>query len=287
MIPNDDPAAVVAGLEARARRIETPCGDGSLVWRVWGEGEPLVVTHGAQGSWSHWIRNIDTLSAQRMLIALDLPGQGDSADPPGPDHDAISAAIAAGLRQILGDRLPVDLAGFSMGGVALAHVAYYHPQLVRRLILIGTGGLGTRKGPVELKRLKGLDDAGRRAVVRDNLLAMMLRDPRNADALAVHLLLTNARKARLVVRDLVLPDRLLRILPDIAAPIDAIWGALDAPHPDPEVQEEVFRRFQPAMDFRVIPEAGHWVMYDRAEAFDAVLLELLAKPPRATRPAAR
>ncbi|MBW8755472.1 MAG: hypothetical protein JF595_15270, partial [Sphingomonadales bacterium] len=80
-----DPAALVADYEARAQRVETPCGEGTLVWRIWGAensgAEPLVVSHGAQGAWSHWIRNIDRLSAERMLIAVDMPGHGDSAMP--------------------------------------------------------------------------------------------------------------------------------------------------------------------------------------------------------------
>lgn len=277
---HSDPAAIVADLDARARRVETPCGDGTLVWRIWGEGEPLVLGHGAQGAWSHWIRNIDGLARHRMVIAVDMPGQGDSAEAPGPDHDAISAVLAQGLREIVGDGVPVDLAGFSMGGVCFAHLAYYHPHIVRRLIAVATGGIDTPMGHVELKRLKGLDEAGRKEAVRDNLLSMMLRHRESADDLAIHLLLTNARKARVVSRDLVLPARLLKILPDIKTPIDAIWGAFDAPHPDPHVQEAVFRRFQPEMDFRIVPDAGHWVMYERPEALNTALLDILAKPPR-------
>jgi pimeloyl-ACP methyl ester carboxylesterase len=99
--------------------------------------------------------------------------------------------------------------------------------------------------------------------------------------LAQHLLVTNARKARLQVPDLVIPDRLLRILPEIKVPVDAIWGEFDRPHPDPAVQEAVLRRFQPDLDFRVIADAGHWAMYERPEQFDAALLAMLARPPRA------
>ena len=39
--------AFVEGVAAEAQRIETPCGDGSMVWRVWGGGPPLVTTSGA------------------------------------------------------------------------------------------------------------------------------------------------------------------------------------------------------------------------------------------------
>jgi pimeloyl-ACP methyl ester carboxylesterase len=283
-----DPAAFVAAQEATARRVETPCGDGTMVWRIWGaesaEGVPLVVGHGGQGAWSHWIRNIDRLSQDRMLIVPDLPGHGDSAMPPSDDHRGISAAIAAGLREILGGR-QADLAGFSFGGCVFAYFASYYPDLVHRLVLIGTGGLDTPHGPIALGRVAGLSGDERKAMLKANLLGLMLHHPESADELAQHLLVVNARNARLGnVADLVIPDRLLRILPEIRVQVDAIWGEFDRPHPDPEVQEAVIRRSHPGCDFRVIADAGHWAMYERPEAFEAALLDMLRQPLRAGTP---
>src|ERR1700751_472767 len=98
-----DPEALVAGFEARARRVDTPCAAGTGAWRIWGDenagARPLGVGHGGQGAWPHWIRNIDALSAGRMLIAVDMPGHGDSAMPEPEDHRGISAALAAGLSE--------------------------------------------------------------------------------------------------------------------------------------------------------------------------------------------
>lgn len=279
-----DPAALVAEIESRARRLETPCGDGTMVWRIWGAEKrgraPLVLGHGAQGAWSHWIRNIDALAEKRMVIAADLPGHGDSAMPASEDHRGISEALAAGLRQILGDALPVDLVGFSFGGVAFAYLASYHPGLVRRLILVGTGGLDTPHGDVRIGRVSGLEGEERKAALKANLLGLMLHHADSADELAMHLLVANARKARLAAAELVIPDRLLAVLPDMKVQVDAIWGALDRPHPDPAVQKEVLRRFQPELDFRVIADAGHWAMYERPDVFNAALASMLDAPLR-------
>jgi pimeloyl-ACP methyl ester carboxylesterase len=275
-----DPAAIVAGYEARARRVETPCGEGTMVWRIWGEGDPLVVSHGAQGAWSHWIANIDRLSATRMLIAVDLPGHGDSAMPATPDHRGISEALATGLRAILGEGQKADLAGFSFGGCAFAYFAAYHPELVERLILIGTGGLDTPHGHVVLGRAAGLEGEERRAMLKANLLGLMLHHPDSADELAQHLLVVNARNARLAAPELVIPDRLAKILPEVKVPVDAIWSEFDRPHPDPALQEAVIRRSHPDCDFRVIAGAGHWAMYERPEAFDAALLDMLGERRR-------
>lgn len=271
-----DPAERVAAVAARARRVETPCGDGSLVWRIWGEGEPLVLGHGAQGAWSHWIANIDALAAKRTVIAVDMPGHGESAMPATLDHEGISAVLAEGLRRIVPDRLPVDLVGFSFGGISFAYLAALHPGLARRLVLVGTGGLGTPLGAVSLGRVGGLAGEERKAALKANLLGLMLHAPPSADDLAVHLLESNAAAARLPnAAELVLPDRLAKILPRIAVPVDAIWGEFDRPHPDPALQEAVIRRTHPRCDFRVIADAGHWVMYEQPEAFDATLLDML------------
>jgi len=278
--PDAEPAAIVADFERRARRFETPCGDGSLVWRAWGSGPPVLLTHGGHGAWSHWIRNIDALAAERTVWALDLPGLGESALPPREDHEAISDAIAAGLRRLIAPDLPVDIVGFSFGGVASAHLAAFHPELVRRLIVVDTGGLDLPMGHIDVRGIRGLADAERSAVLRANLLSLMLHDPASVDALALHLQAINGRRARIQAEKLVLPDKLLLVLPRVSVQLDAIWGEHDNPHPDPAAQASVFRRFHPDLDFRVIPDAGHWAMYERPAAFNRTVLDLLSRPLR-------
>ena len=276
------PAAVVADFESRAHRVETPCGYDSIVWRAWGSGPPVVLFHGAQGSWSHWLRNIDALAQSRTVWAVDLPGSGDSADPPDDDMASICSDLATGLKQALGgdpgQAPPVDMVGFSFGGVVATYLAKLHPGLARRLILVGTGGLGTPVGKVEMTRVRGLEGEARRAAHRHNLLALMIRHPHHVDDLALYLQEMNGRRARFNPGHLVLPDKLLRALDKLDVPVDAIWGELDQPHPDPAAQEKVLRSIQPHMDFQVIANAGHWVMYEQPEAFNRVLSRMLSAP---------
>jgi pimeloyl-ACP methyl ester carboxylesterase len=280
-LPTDaEPAATIADFERRARRFEAPCGEGSLVWRAWGNGRPVLLAHGGHGAWSHWIRNIEALASERTVWALDLPGLGESALPPREDHEAIADVIATGLRQLIAADLPVDIVGFSFGGVVAAHLAAYHRELVRRLILVDTGGLDLPMGEIDVRGIRGLEDEERRAVLRANLLSLMLHDPASVDELALHLQATNGRRARIQAEKLVLPDKLLQILPRVSVQLDAIWGEHDQPHPDPAAQERVFRRFHPELDFRVISGAGHWAMYENSTLFNRVVLDLLSRPLR-------
>ena len=71
---------ILTSLIAAARRIETPCAAGQMVWHAWNEGAgaPLVLLHGGNGSWRHWVRQIQPFAATRCVIAADLPGLGES-----------------------------------------------------------------------------------------------------------------------------------------------------------------------------------------------------------------
>ena len=280
----DDPVAELAALEARARRVETPCGEGVMVWRVWGPETPnspaLVLGHGGQGAWSHWVRNIAALSPHYTVIVPDLPGHGDTAMPGTVDHDTISAAVAGAMRALLGEGRKADFVGFSFGGAVFTHFAARYPALVRRLIIVGTGGLDTPHGHIDHGRVGGLQGEERRAAIKRNLLGLSLHDPESVDEMAMHLLVSNGRQARLPVVDLVIPDKVVQVLPQVKVPLDAIWGEHDRPHPDPALQEAVLRRFQPDCDFRVIADAGHWAMYERPEAFNSTLLDMLRQPLR-------
>jgi pimeloyl-ACP methyl ester carboxylesterase len=144
----EDPADFVSTVESRATRSITPAGEGSIVWRSWGAGPPLVRLHGASGSWTHWIRNVLPLAARFRVHVPDMPGYGDSDAPPEP-HTAAGLAdlVAAGLELMLPAPAELDLAGFSFGGIIGGLVAARLGRRIRTLMLLGAGGLGLGAPP--------------------------------------------------------------------------------------------------------------------------------------------
>ena len=268
----------IVELEKRAKRVETPCGEGTMVWRIWGEGEPLVLAHGAGGAWQHWLRNIPELSRYRMLLVPDMPGHGESAMPDSHGHHAISRAVAAGIAQIAGDGVAIELVGFSAGGVCLGHLAAYEPQVVKRLVLVDTGGLDTPIGNFDIGSIRGLQGEELLERLKRNLNGMMLHARESVDEAAIWQLVHNGKLARIDSGALVVPDKLINILPQVKVPLAAIWGEHDLPHFDPAVQEAAIRSAHPQLEFRVVEGAGHWAMYERPEGFNAALLDLLAMP---------
>jgi pimeloyl-ACP methyl ester carboxylesterase len=268
--------AFVEGVGAEAQRVETPCGDGTLVWRVWGSGPPLVLLHGGYGSWTHWIRNVLPLSRQFTVVAPDLPGLGESAIPPEPwTAGGLAAIIVAGLDIVLPKGAMPHLAGFSFGGVIGGSVAAQLGDRLRGFTVVGSNGLGLERSPTPLERVKA--DASEEeefAAHRYNLNQLMIHDPGKIDELALWLQKTNHARARMRSRRFSRSGALVEALPRIKARLDGIWGERDATaYPHVDERARILRGFQPRARFAVVPGAGHWVQFEAAEAFNPLIAE--------------
>jgi pimeloyl-ACP methyl ester carboxylesterase len=276
-------AAAVGALDRAARKRTTPCGDGAMVWRAWGAGEPLVLLHGGYGSWTHWMRAIPALSKHYELWVPDMPGLGDSALPPDPQTPAsIAAVIGAGIDAIFPPQARLRLAGFSFGGHVATLAAARLGRRVSALVLIGVAALGLEREPRApfAKERSGMSAAERAQVYRQNLAILMFADPANIDALAVHLQAENVRRARFRSRPFAVTDEIARTLPAVTASLKTIWGTRDVvARPSIEARLAVLARHHPELQVRLIEGAGHWVMYEAADAFCAALLDLLGSGP--------
>jgi len=269
--------AFVEGVAAEAQLIVTPCGDGVMVWRVWGSGPTLVLLHGGYGSWMHWIRNVLPLARRFTVIAPDLPGLGESATPPEP-HTAESLAriIVGGLAAILPAGERFHLAGFSFGGVLGGHVAALLGEQVRGFTIVGSNGLGLRRQPTELERQKpGGTVEELLAIARHNVGVLMIADKDKIDDLAAYIQYLNAPRGRVRSRRFSRTDTLIQALPRVTAQLSGIWGGRDAgAYPYLDERKRVLDEIQPGLRFEIIPGAGHWVAYEAADRFNPLLAEI-------------
>lgn len=110
-------------------------------YRRGGEGETVLLLHGLAGSSLTWRAVMPTLSRDFDVIAPDLLGHGESAKPMG---DYSLGAFASGLRDFLAalDVPRATILGQSFGGGVAMQLAYQHPELCDRLVLVSSGGLG-------------------------------------------------------------------------------------------------------------------------------------------------
>lgn len=274
----DNPDALLAA----ATRHTTPCGNGDVVWHRWGPaaGAPVVLLHGGSGSWTHWLRNIAPLAAAGHAVWVpDMPGFGDSAAPPdGEDADVLPGWLESGLQLLLGDA-PVALVGFSFGALVAGLWAQARPARVARLVLVGSPALSAeRLPPLDLRRWDALPPgAGRLAIHRHNLRQLMLAHDVSATPLAVALHAANVERDRLRQRRMMLGDAVARLLPLLACPVHGIWGARDVLYATRlRLIGQVLATAPGYRGLVLVPEAGHWVAFEAAGAFNAALAALLA-----------
>jgi pimeloyl-ACP methyl ester carboxylesterase len=237
----------------------------------------MVLLHGGTGSWTHWVRNVLALAEAHTVFVPDMPGFGDSAAPPkGSGVPAIAGIVADGIARLTGG--PVQLVGFSFGGLVAGHLAAARPELVSRLVLVGAGGLGLRDGKklplVAWRHLK--DEAEREAAHRHNLANLMLWDAAKIDPLALRIQSINAQRSRINSGPFSRGDVLLEPLSRVRAPIDGIWGRHDTTVGNRMGEiGPILRRTDPEATMTVIEDAGHWVIYERAGEFNRALLDLV------------
>jgi pimeloyl-ACP methyl ester carboxylesterase len=112
-----------------------------------GEGPVLLLIHGMGGTFQNWQEVIEPLARTHTVIAPDLPGHGASG-PGGGDYSV--GALAAGLRDLLFalGHTRVTLVGHSLGGGIAMQFAYQFPEMVERLVLVSSGGLGPEVSPI-------------------------------------------------------------------------------------------------------------------------------------------
>ncbi|MEO1720403.1 MAG: alpha/beta hydrolase [Pseudomonadota bacterium] len=269
----------VARLEAQADRFTTPCGDGEMVWRRWGKGSPLVLLHGGSGSWTHWVRTIPEFSKTHTVWVADLPGLGDSAMPPAPlIPQSCAAVVANGIRQLIAHEANAHLVGFSFG----AHVGTFAAGLlgghIASFTIIGTSALGIPRPMLDAfpKERSTMTRDERRNVHRRVLEILMISQPERVSDFAVSLQQDNVKKARFRSRKFAPTDNVARALADVDVPLQTIWGRNDViAHPDPETCIGVIARHHPEVVSRIVDDAGHWVMFEQADAFNAALREIL------------
>jgi 2-hydroxy-6-oxonona-2,4-dienedioate hydrolase len=107
-----------------------------------GSGPLLVLVHPVGYPAEIFARNIDALAERHTVIAPDLPGQGFSAAPDswqGAPQSFMARHVLALARDLGFEQFSV--LGSSLGGLVAALVALHAPQVVEKLVVVGSGSV--------------------------------------------------------------------------------------------------------------------------------------------------
>jgi 2-hydroxy-6-oxonona-2,4-dienedioate hydrolase len=288
----------ISRVEAQSKRIQQSFGWGKIVWHVWGATQwsdgavkaasedthtdifsppsprPLVLLHGGSGSWTHWVRNVEHFAQTRQVWALDLPGFGDSDLPKGvSDADGLVPYMVEILTQSFQGKA-IDVMGFSFGGMTAGLVAAQYPKIIHQLILVGAPGLGLFDKVLPMRGMTtqmNLDEL--RNVHRHNLSAMMFAHAESVTNETIDLQQANVARDRLRRRRIARTDVLAKAHTRWTCPVHGVWGELDALYK--RTLQQVPTVLPNLATFSVVPDAGHWLMYERPDAFHAAVDPLL------------
>ncbi|BBX67476.1 alpha/beta fold hydrolase [Mycolicibacterium psychrotolerans] len=127
--------------DAPTRTIDV--GGTTFVYREIGgdSGVPVIFLNHLGAVLDNWDpRVVDGIAASHRVITFDNRGVGASGGRTPTTVAAMARDAVAFIRAL--DLEKVDLLGFSLGGIVSQEIVAQHPQLVRRLILAGTGPAG-------------------------------------------------------------------------------------------------------------------------------------------------
>ncbi len=103
------------------------------------ERETLLFIHGLAGNASHWIHVAPRFQDRFRVIAVDLPGCGESEPYPGPYNVRMYARHVQHLMDTLG--IPrATIIGHSLGGMVATELALAAPERCARLVLVNPAG---------------------------------------------------------------------------------------------------------------------------------------------------
>ena len=118
-----------------------------VIYRMAGDGPPVVLIHGMINSSRHWAPVARRLAREYTVIAPDLIGHGDSATPRGDYSLGAHATSIRDLLSVLG--VPsATIVGHSLGGGVAMQFINQFPHRVERLVLVSSGGLGHDVSPL-------------------------------------------------------------------------------------------------------------------------------------------
>ncbi|MEV4342369.1 alpha/beta fold hydrolase [Streptomyces sp. NPDC049590] len=299
-LPGDRMTAVNARTDARRTTVyirETP-----VAYTEAGKGETCVLLlHGLGGTSDDWRSVMRELARRHRVVALDLPGYGDSGPIPGTSPAAVADFVWA-FADVLGISRAAIM-GHSEGGSVAVNMALQRPDRATRLVLVSAAGLGRLINPIFMvlgatpvgalvPRLAKLP-VGPEALVA--ALALFgsprpwrvpkpwftkMRQAASSTGVLVHAVVTlrqgvSARGQENLVLD---------SLPQLPQPVLVAWGTHDAVLPVSQAWGAVRRLRQGRL--ALVPCAGHLLPIEAPDRLVAAVAPFLAEVALVTEGAA-
>ena len=248
-----------------------------------GNGEPVILLHGAGYGAIQWYTVIGALSAHFQIVAPDVVGYGESDKPSAPyDRPFFSAWLQSFVKALSLEK--VSLVGTSQGGAIALQYTLDNPEKVNRLVLVNSAGLGkvAQEVPWNVKL----------SMMWQNLFPSpgssqwflehhALFDPGKLDQAMIELeeygrevlRMPGGRRVFWLGRGRAVEPIPVERLGRILHPTLLIWGEVDRSFPLSSARAAA--EMMPNAQLRVISKAGHTCFLEKPGEFNEVLLQFL------------
>jgi pimeloyl-ACP methyl ester carboxylesterase len=237
------------------------------------ESKTIILVHGYTCDETTWSEQVPALARQYRVITLDLPGHGKSDSPKDGKFsmDLFARAIEAVRVEVKADR--VVAVGHSMGTPVVLRYAHLYPAHVSALVFVdglmplppaqaaasanmGAAMVGPNGHTIRETMVRGFFVAGTTPDVQTKVLNMMLGAP---EATAVGAMNATREPAGQTTEIPMVPTLGIYAGPSRIASEQAVHAAF------------------PLVEYTSIPGTGHFLMLEKPEEFNRILLSFLAK----------
>lgn len=244
-------------------------------YQNYGKGkDALVFVHGWTCNLTFWKANIPAFTGHARVIAIDLPGHGQSDKPQvAYSMDLFASAIDAVLRDAGVER--ATLVGHSMGTPVIRQFYRKYPAKTRALVIVDGSlkPMGTAESMKQfLDPFRGPDykEHAERMV---NFMTKPMKDP--AAAAEVKAAMLSAPQHVMVSAfEGMLDPAIWKEQDKIIVPTLALMAANPAWNAD---YEKLVREIAPGIEFQVWPGVSHFLMMDEPQKFNDTVLAFLKK----------
>jgi pimeloyl-ACP methyl ester carboxylesterase len=252
-------------------------------------GQVLVLLHGIGRTLEDWSENMLALGQSHRVFAPDFPGCGFSDKPNLPYTTPFLAGFVRGFLQTL-NLERVVLVGNSMGGGISLEFSALFPELLEGLVLVAPAGMGPKGAqflglcsiPVVGELISRPSRAGSKRALEflfaDRNMMTQARAKRDFEFsrqpgatrafLKMLRFMANRHGAKPAFY-----NRSLESAANLRVPTLVVWGVQD--HILPVEYAPVAERVIPGSRLQVYDSCGHFPMLERAQEFNASLLEFL------------
>lgn len=257
-------------------------GEFDLAYLEGGQGPSLLLIHGFGGDKEHWTRFARKLTEHYRVIAIDLPGFGESSRVEGKSYGPNQQAERLeAFRQAL-NLGKIHVVGNSMGGMIAIVYARQHPEQTLSLSLLDSAGfrspepselskeLREGRNPLLVKKREDMERLLQFTFVKPPYIPSSVLDVMYQKSSANYAwnqaIFAEISKAGPIGEE---------ALPHIGAPILVLWGDSDRViHPS---STKVIQKLQPSAEVHIIASCGHAPMIEKPEETAALISDFLSR----------